>query len=91
VRAAGIQIGRTEIQIQRNKIQAGRNENQIRRNENQIQRDGIQIPGVQTFQWVKVGIGLAALEIVDNFARLPCSISRSPFTTRRRPASDQAS
>jgi hypothetical protein len=73
----GIQIERTEIQAQRNEIQ--------------IQRDGIQIPGVQTFQWVKVGIGLAALEIVDNFARLPCSVSRLPFTTRRRPAPDQAS
>jgi hypothetical protein len=87
----GIQIERTEIQAQRNEIQIRRNEIQAQRNEIQIQRDGIQIPGVQTFQWVKVGIGLAALEIVDNFARLPCSVSRSPFTTRRRPAPDQAS
>jgi hypothetical protein len=69
-----------------------RNEIQAQRNEIQIQRDGIQIPGVQTFQLVvKVGIGLTALEIVDNFARLACSISRSPFTIPRRPAPDQAS
>jgi hypothetical protein len=81
MRASGIQIERNEIQIRRDKIQAGRNENEIRRNENKIERDGIQVLGVQTFQWVKVGIRLTALEIVDNFARLPSSISRSPFTT----------
>jgi hypothetical protein len=70
--------GATKSKPRRNKIQ-------IRRNEIQIQHDGIQIPGVQTFQCVKVGIGLTALEIVDNFAPLACSISRSPFTTDAGP------